>query len=127
MFYFLGLCVLSRGNFQIRVRPSIVCRAVLPHVVHSGGWKVRFKLSFVNYSQSNETFSRLNSATSLTNAVVTVIHDRFTRLDKRWITTAVCIIGFFSGLIYVTPGGQWMLELVSFLTILYYNFKNYLT
>jgi solute carrier family 6 amino acid transporter-like protein 5/7/9/14 len=54
----------------------------------------------------------VGSATSLTNAIITVIHDQFSHIDKRWITTAVCFLGFLSGLIYVTPGGQWMLDLV---------------
>jgi len=56
----------------------------------------------------------VGSATSLTNAIVTVIHDQFHHIDKKWITTIVCFIGFLSGLIYVTPGGQWMLELVDY-------------
>lgn len=56
----------------------------------------------------------VGSATSLTNAIVTVIHDQFSHVDKKLITIAVCILGFFSGLIYVTPGGQWMLELVDY-------------
>ncbi|OXA50584.1 Sodium-dependent nutrient amino acid transporter 1 [Folsomia candida] len=54
----------------------------------------------------------VGSATSLTNAIITVIHDQFSSIEKKWITTVVCIVGFFSGLIYVTPGGQFMLELV---------------
>jgi len=54
----------------------------------------------------------VGSASSLTNAVITVIHDQFMHIEKKWITTAVCTIGFFSGLIYTTPGGLQMLDLV---------------
>ena len=56
----------------------------------------------------------VGSATSLTGGIITIIHDQFPKLKKSWITTGVCIVGFFAGLIYVTPGGQFMLTLVDY-------------
>ncbi|XP_035705905.1 sodium-dependent nutrient amino acid transporter 1 isoform X1 [Folsomia candida] len=56
----------------------------------------------------------LGSATSLAGGLITVIHDKFTTIDKKLITIGVSIFGFSAGLIYVTPGGLWMLSLVDF-------------
>lgn len=56
----------------------------------------------------------VGSATSLAGGLITIIHDQFPKFKKEWITTIVCIIGFLAGLIYVTPGGQWMLDLVDY-------------
>ncbi|CAG7629273.1 unnamed protein product [Allacma fusca] len=56
----------------------------------------------------------LGSACSLANAVVTVIADEFPS-TKRWILVAgICVGGFLFGLIYVTPGGQFMVTLVDY-------------
>jgi solute carrier family 6 amino acid transporter-like protein 5/7/9/14 len=54
----------------------------------------------------------VGSAASLTNAIITVIQDQMPHIQKKWIATTVCTIGFLSGIIYVTPGGLWMLDLV---------------
>lgn len=45
----------------------------------------------------------IGSAVSLTGCVITIICDDFPHW-KRWIVvTVVSVIGFFSGLVYVTP------------------------
>jgi solute carrier family 6 amino acid transporter-like protein 5/7/9/14 len=45
----------------------------------------------------------IGSAVSLTGCVITIICDDFPHW-KRWIVvTVVGVIGFFSGLVYVTP------------------------
>lgn len=56
----------------------------------------------------------IGSATSLAGGIITVIHDKFANIDKKVITVGVCVIGFFAGLIYVTPGGLWMIDLVDY-------------
>ncbi|XP_065339355.1 sodium-dependent nutrient amino acid transporter 1-like isoform X2 [Cloeon dipterum] len=54
----------------------------------------------------------IGSAISLVGAVITSYCDQFPD-HKRWIVTlVVCIGGFLVGLVYVTPGGQWILDLV---------------
>ena len=45
----------------------------------------------------------IGSAVSLTGCVVTIICDDFPHW-KRWlVVTGICLIGFISGLVYVTP------------------------
>lgn len=56
----------------------------------------------------------IGSAVALSGAVITVICDSFPNL-KYWIVAlATCIVGFIGGLVYVTPGGQYILTLVDF-------------
>lgn len=56
----------------------------------------------------------VGSATSLAGGIITIFCDEFPNV-KRWlITSIVCVIGFGVGLIYVTPGGQFMLTLVDY-------------
>jgi solute carrier family 6 amino acid transporter-like protein 5/7/9/14 len=56
----------------------------------------------------------VGSAVSLTGCVITVICDAFP-IWKRWIITLViCSTGFLLGLVYVTPGGQHVLDVVDF-------------
>ena len=45
----------------------------------------------------------VGSATSLTGGIITIVCDQFPRLLRWQVTLAVCVVGFFSGLIYVTP------------------------
>lgn len=59
-------------------------------------------------------FTGVGSATSLAGGLITIVHDQFPKTDKKSITTIVCVLGFLSGLVYVTPGGQWILDLVDF-------------
>ncbi|XP_059478116.1 sodium-dependent nutrient amino acid transporter 1 isoform X3 [Neocloeon triangulifer] len=56
----------------------------------------------------------IGSAISLVGAVITAYCDQFPT-HKRWIVTlVVCTFGFLIGLVYVTPGGQWILDLVDY-------------
>lgn len=55
----------------------------------------------------------IGSATSLAGGIITIVCDQY-KSWKRWVVTLiVCIIGFFSGLIYVTPGGPFMVDLIN--------------
>lgn len=56
----------------------------------------------------------IGSATSLAGGLITVIHDKFPTIDKKKITIGVSIFGFSFGLIYITPGGLWMITLVDY-------------
>jgi len=54
----------------------------------------------------------LGSATSLAGGVITIIADGFPKF-KRWqVTVGVCVVGYLFGLMYVTPGGLHILDLV---------------
>ncbi|KAG4068007.1 hypothetical protein HA402_010693 [Bradysia odoriphaga] len=55
----------------------------------------------------------VGSAVALQSAIVTVIVDQFHW--KHWkVVIGACIGGFLVGLVYITPGGQWMLNLVDY-------------
>ncbi|XP_057381028.1 sodium-dependent nutrient amino acid transporter 1-like isoform X2 [Daphnia carinata] len=56
----------------------------------------------------------IGSAVSLTGCVITVICDAFPDW-KRWMVTLIISgIGFLLGLVYITPGGQHVLDVVDF-------------
>jgi len=54
----------------------------------------------------------VGSASALTGCVITIICDQFPTWKKWLVTLVVCIVGFFLGLFYVTPQGQYILTLV---------------
>ncbi|MCL4149157.1 UNVERIFIED_CONTAM: hypothetical protein GTU68_053849, partial [Idotea baltica] len=54
----------------------------------------------------------MGSATALTGVVITVVCDNFPRFNRFRVTIVVCFAGFLLGLFYVTPQGQFILELV---------------
>lgn len=56
----------------------------------------------------------IGSAVSLTGCVVTILCDDFPHW-KRWlVVTVICLIGFVSGLVYITPGGLIILDIVDY-------------
>nr|CAD7568157.1 unnamed protein product [Timema californicum] len=56
----------------------------------------------------------VGSAVALVSSIITIICDQFPHL-KHWIVTSVvCCLCFLIGLIYATPGGQYILNLVDF-------------
>uniref|UniRef100_A0A0P5K3J4 Transporter n=1 Tax=Daphnia magna TaxID=35525 RepID=A0A0P5K3J4_9CRUS len=56
----------------------------------------------------------IGSAAGLTSCVITILCDDFPSV-KRWIITAVVsVVSFFIGLIYVTPAGPYVLDLVDY-------------
>ncbi|XP_063380652.1 sodium-dependent nutrient amino acid transporter 1-like isoform X2 [Cydia fagiglandana] len=54
----------------------------------------------------------VGSAVAMLSAVNTVLLDTFPRVPTIIISACCCTAGFAVGLIYVTPGGQWVLELI---------------
>lgn len=56
----------------------------------------------------------LGSAAGLTGGVIAVVCDQFPTWKKSHVTAGVSALGFLIGLVYVTPGGQWILELVDY-------------
>ncbi|XP_034664650.1 sodium-dependent nutrient amino acid transporter 1 [Drosophila subobscura] len=56
----------------------------------------------------------IGSIVALQSTIVTIICDQF-KAWKYWkVALATSICGFLMGLVYVTPGGQWILTLVDF-------------
>lgn len=54
----------------------------------------------------------IGSCVGLTQAAVTSIWDHFPKQQFWKFALGGCIIGFVTGLMYVTPGGQWVLTIV---------------
>lgn len=56
----------------------------------------------------------IGSASALTGCIITIISDQFPKFPKYLVTLIVCIAGFLLGLFYVTPQGQYLLDLVDY-------------
>lgn len=54
----------------------------------------------------------IGSAVALTSAMTTILCDQFKGLVFWKTALGISIVGFLAGLIYVTPTGQWFLNLV---------------
>uniref|UniRef100_A0A336KAS2 Transporter n=1 Tax=Culicoides sonorensis TaxID=179676 RepID=A0A336KAS2_CULSO len=54
----------------------------------------------------------VGSAVALQSAINTVIWDQMTHIKYWKVASCVSISGFLIGLVYITPGGQWILDLV---------------
>lgn len=53
----------------------------------------------------------VGSAVGLQSGLNANLHDIFPKLKSWMLSGITCSIGFLIGIIYVTPGGQWMLNL----------------
>lgn len=54
----------------------------------------------------------IGTEVALVSGIVSALADGFKGI-KYWVfALIVCVLGFFSGLVYLTPGGQWILNLV---------------
>ncbi|KAH8339693.1 hypothetical protein KR074_009026, partial [Drosophila pseudoananassae] len=56
----------------------------------------------------------IGSIVALQSTIVTIICDQFKGLKYWKVALGTSICGFLMGLVYVTPGGQWILTLVDF-------------
>lgn len=56
----------------------------------------------------------VGSAVALQSAVNTVIWDQMPKVKYWKVAIVVSVSGYLIGLVYVTPGGQWILELVDY-------------
>lgn len=54
----------------------------------------------------------IGSVVALHSTICTVICDTFPKLKYWQVAIGACFAGFICGILYVTPGGQWMLDLV---------------
>lgn len=56
----------------------------------------------------------VGSAVSLCGCVVTIVCDAFPNWKQWLVTLVICCIGFLIGLVYVTPGGMYVLDVVDY-------------
>ncbi|ODN04846.1 Sodium-dependent nutrient amino acid transporter 1 [Orchesella cincta] len=56
----------------------------------------------------------LGSAVSDAGAIITIFCDSFPKLVRWHVTIVVCFVGAAVGIVYTTPGGQFMVDLVDF-------------
>ncbi|XP_073945333.1 sodium-dependent nutrient amino acid transporter 1-like [Choristoneura fumiferana] len=56
----------------------------------------------------------VGSGVGLLSTINTVLLDAFPRVPTIYMATCACISGFLVGLVYVTPGGQYILEIVDY-------------
>ncbi|KAL5287602.1 hypothetical protein ACFFRR_008475 [Megaselia abdita] len=56
----------------------------------------------------------VGSTVGMASCIIRVIRDQFTALPSWILTVFVGLIGFFVSLVYITPGGQFVLNLVDF-------------
>uniref|UniRef100_A0A1I8Q5G3 Transporter n=1 Tax=Stomoxys calcitrans TaxID=35570 RepID=A0A1I8Q5G3_STOCA len=56
----------------------------------------------------------VGSNVGMVSCVMTVIKDRFPRIPHWMLATVVSLIGFTCGIVYMTPGGQFIVNLVDF-------------
>lgn len=108
------------GNLAFNIGETDVSK-----VIKSGG----SGLAFISYPEAISKFEYVSqlfavlfffmlftlgvgSAVGLQSAINTNLKDIFPKC-KSWLMAAItCSIGFLIGLVYVTPGGQWILNLV---------------
>uniref|UniRef100_A0A1A9WAV7 Transporter n=1 Tax=Glossina brevipalpis TaxID=37001 RepID=A0A1A9WAV7_9MUSC len=56
----------------------------------------------------------VGSIVALQSAIVTIVCDQFKSIEFWIVALITSICGFLLGLVYITPGGQWILNLVDF-------------
>ena len=56
----------------------------------------------------------MGSNIGMASCVITVIKDRFNHLPHWLLSCAIAVVGFLCGIVYMTPGGQFILNLVDF-------------
>ncbi|XP_026753316.2 sodium-dependent nutrient amino acid transporter 1-like [Galleria mellonella] len=56
----------------------------------------------------------IGSGVALLSTINTILSDAFPKIPTIYMATVTCAVGFFVGLVYVTPGGQYILELVDY-------------
>ncbi|KAI9551816.1 hypothetical protein GHT06_022155 [Daphnia sinensis] len=56
----------------------------------------------------------IGSASGLAGCIITILSDDIPQIPRWIITAVVCAASFLIGLVYVTPGGQYILDLVDY-------------
>ncbi|CAG0913002.1 unnamed protein product [Notodromas monacha] len=109
--------------------------AIIGNLAHESGGQVEdvvkggAGLAFISYPEAIAKFDAvpqlfavifflmlftlgLGSATALIGSIITIVHDQFPQWSRRNITIVVCILGFLAGIVYTTPGGQYVQAIV---------------
>merc|ERR1712013_582264 len=129
--------IISFADTFTSVLAGTVIFAILGHLSYELDLPVKYVvksgagLAFVSYPEviskfniAPQVFSVLfflmlitlgfGSATGLISNVITVICDAFPGWQRCYVTAAISLAGLLVGLVYVTPGGQPLLELVDY-------------
>jgi len=56
----------------------------------------------------------LGTSVSLSGGVITTIHDSIPKIPRWIITIVVCVLGYLIGLVYITPGGLFVLDVIDY-------------
>ncbi|XP_077259916.1 sodium-dependent nutrient amino acid transporter 1-like [Temnothorax americanus] len=56
----------------------------------------------------------IGSEVGLTSAIISIVHDQFPKVKYWHVAVGTCFCEFLIGLIYVTPGGQFMITFVDY-------------
>lgn len=56
----------------------------------------------------------IGSNVGMVNCIITVIKDRFTNIKNWMVVVSVAVICYCLGLLYITPGGQYVLNFLDF-------------
>jgi len=119
------------------VLAGVITFSILGHLAHelelpvSEVVKSGAGLAFISYPEVIATFEYvpqlyavlfflllvtlgLGSASGLINTCITILKDDFPSLSKTAVSDMACLLGFCDGVVYTTPGGQAVLELVDF-------------
>lgn len=54
----------------------------------------------------------IGSVVAMQNVVATVFCDQFKTIAYWKVALVTSVLGFLSGIVYLTPGGQWILNLI---------------
>ncbi|XP_050737148.1 sodium-dependent nutrient amino acid transporter 1-like [Eriocheir sinensis] len=113
-------------TFAILGHLAVLMGVDLPDVVQGGGTS----LAFVSYPDALARFPwlpqmfsalfffmmftlGLGTIVGATSVLITAVKDNFPQLQTWTVSLSVCLVGMFSGLVYVTPQGQHVLTLVN--------------
>jgi solute carrier family 6 amino acid transporter-like protein 5/7/9/14 len=111
--------------------------AILGNLAHESGKNIEevvqggTGLAFISYPEAIAKFNLVpqlfavlfflmlftlgvGSATALTGCVITIICDAFPHFKRWMVTVVISVVGFIIGLVYITPGGQYILDVVDF-------------
>lgn len=129
--------IVSVADTFTSVLAGVITFSILGHLAHelqlpvSEVVKSGAGLAFISYPEVIATFDYvpqlfavlfflmlatlgLGSASGLINTCITILSDDFHSLSKNLVTSLVCLLGFCAGVVYTTPGGQAVLELVDY-------------
>lgn len=129
--------IISFADTGTSLLAGAVIFAILGHMAHELGIPIEevvksgTGLAFVTYPQIIAKFDfcpqlfavlfflmlltlGLGSAVGYMSGIITMVNDSLPNVEQKKIVQVSCVLGFASGLVYLTPGGQKVLSLVDY-------------